>query len=139
MSFDILIQMEFTFHTMKILIYQSIIPCKAQQHGGQVNNNAFFVAFVGLANQCKDTVFKFIIEYSSLIVIRKKTRGFKTQDVCCVGKEKVEGLGPSILEHLKKKNHRLVNPRCFLFCQEENLECKAPSSLKRGRKQNPKA
>ncbi len=78
MSFDILIQLELTFHTMKILIYQSIIPSKAQQHGGQVNNNAFFVAFVGLAYQCKDIVFKFIIEYSSLIIIRKKTRGFKT-------------------------------------------------------------
>jgi hypothetical protein len=51
-----------------------------------------------------------------------------------VGKDKVEGLGPSILEHLKKKNQRFVNPRCFLFCQEENLECKAPSCLKRGRK-----
>jgi hypothetical protein len=56
-----------------------------------------------------------------------------------VGKEKVEGLGPSILEHLKKKNRRLANPRCFLFCQEENSECKAPSCLKRGRKKNPKA
>jgi hypothetical protein len=78
MSFDILIQMELIFHIMKILIYQSIIPGKAQQHGGQVNNNAFFVRFVGLAYQCKDIVFKFIIEYSSLIIIRKKTQGFKT-------------------------------------------------------------
>jgi hypothetical protein len=45
MSFDILIQMELTFKTIKFLIYQSIIPSKAQQRGGQVNNNAFFVAF----------------------------------------------------------------------------------------------
>ncbi len=51
-----------------------------------------------------------------------------------MGKEKVEGLGPLILEHFKKKDQRLVNPRCFLFCQEENLECKAPSCLKKGRK-----
>jgi len=78
MSFDILIQMELIFHKIKILIYQSITPSKAQQHGGQVNNNAFFVAFVGLAYQCKDIVFIFIIKYSSLIIIKKKTRGFKT-------------------------------------------------------------
>jgi hypothetical protein len=63
--------MELTFHIIKILIYQSIIPSKAQQHGGQVNNNAFFVAFVGLAYQCKDIVFRFIIEYSSSISIRR--------------------------------------------------------------------
>jgi hypothetical protein len=78
MSFDILIQMELTFHTIKILIYQSIILSKAQQHGGQGNNNTFFVKFVGLANQCKDIVFRFIIEYNSFIIIRKKTQGFKT-------------------------------------------------------------
>jgi hypothetical protein len=43
MSFDILIQMGLTFHTIKNLIYQSIIPSKAQQHAGQVTKNAFFV------------------------------------------------------------------------------------------------
>jgi len=82
MSFDILIQMELTFHIIKILIYQSIIPSNAEQYGGQVNNNAFFVAFVGLACQCKDIVFRFIIEYSSLIVIRKKN--LRLQDLGCL-------------------------------------------------------
>jgi hypothetical protein len=51
-----------------------------------------------------------------------------------VGKEKVQGLGPPILEHLKKKNPRLASPRCFLFCQEEDWECKALGCLRRGRK-----
>jgi hypothetical protein len=82
MSFDILIQMGLTFHTIKNLIYQSIIPSKAQQYASQVTNNAFFVAFVGLAYQCKDIVFRFIIEYSSLIIIRKKH--LRLQDLGCL-------------------------------------------------------
>jgi len=50
-----------------------------------------------------------------------------------VGKEKVKGLkvGPPILEHLKKKTPRLALHRCFLFCQEEDWECKAPGCLRK--------
>ncbi len=138
MSFDILIQMELTFNKIKILIYQSIIPSKAQQCGGQVNNNAFYVAFVGLAYQFKDIVYRFIIKYSNLIIIKKKTWGFKTWGVCSVGKEKVKGLVPMFVEHLKKKNPRLASSGCFLFCQEENWGCKAPGCLRRIRKKYPR-
>ncbi len=125
-AFDILIQMELTFHTIKILIYQSIIPSKAQQHGGQVNNNAFFVTFVGLAYQCKDIVFRFIIKYNSFIIIRKKTQGFKTWGVCCVGKEKVKGLRPPILEHLKEKKPKACKPKVLLVLSRRKLGVQHP-------------
>jgi hypothetical protein len=83
-------------------------------------------------------VYRFIIKYSNLIIVKKKTWGFKTWGVCYVGKEKIKGLALMFVEHLKKKNPRLASSRCFLFCQEENWGCKAPSCLRRIRKKNPK-
>jgi hypothetical protein len=51
-------------------VYHFVCLCKRSVHSIQVEKSPFgfhyYYYFVGLAYQCKDIVFRFIIEYSSL-------------------------------------------------------------------------
>jgi hypothetical protein len=136
MSFDILIQMELTFHKIKILIYQSIIPSKTQQCGSQVNNNAFFVAFVGLAYQCKDILFRFIIEYNSLIIIKEKNS--RLQDLGCLLPGQGESRRPCAFDFgtFEKKKPKACKPPMLLVFSRRKLGVQGPQLLKERKKTN---